>query len=143
MKVVFLTSFSTYQAGRVYNVADGFARNYLLPKGLVKLADEHTVKSVLDQQNQKKSLEAKQSAELVHELEKLNGGKISIPAKAAEGGKLYAAVSPEAIGQAIFAKFGFKLPGKLFKQLPSLKTKGQHEIVLQENGKSIKFILEL
>jgi large subunit ribosomal protein L9 len=82
------------QMGDVVRVKDGFARNYLLPKGKALRASEanrsrfETMKIDLEARN----LEQRGEAEKV--AERLNGQSFTVLRQAAEGGQLYGSVSP-------------------------------------------------
>src|SRR6202043_1955404 len=82
------------QMGDVVRVKDGFARNYLLPKGKALRANEanrsrfETMKIDLEARN----LEQRGEAEKV--AERLNGQSFTVLRQAAEGGQLYGSVSP-------------------------------------------------
>jgi large subunit ribosomal protein L9 len=82
------------QMGDVVRVKDGFARNYLLPKGKALRATEanrarfETMKIDLEARN----LEQRGEAEKV--AERLNGQSFTVLRQAAEGGQLYGSVSP-------------------------------------------------
>jgi large subunit ribosomal protein L9 len=82
------------QMGDVVRVKDGFARNYLLPKGKALRASEanrsrfETMKVDLEARN----LEQRGEAEKV--AERLNGQSFTVLRQAAEGGQLYGSVTP-------------------------------------------------
>jgi large subunit ribosomal protein L9 len=82
------------QMGEVVRVKDGFARNYLLPKGKALRANEanrsrfETMKIDLEARN----LEQRGEAEKV--AERLNGQSFTVLRQAAEGGQLYGSVTP-------------------------------------------------
>jgi large subunit ribosomal protein L9 len=82
------------QMGDVVRVKDGFARNFLLPKGKALRANEanrsrfDTMKVDLEARN----LEQRGEAEKV--AEKLNGQSFTVLRQAAEGGQLYGSVTP-------------------------------------------------
>jgi large subunit ribosomal protein L9 len=82
------------QMGDVVRVKDGFARNYLLPKGKALRASEanrsrfETMKIDLEARN----LEQRGEAEKI--AERLNGQSFTVLRQAAEGGQLYGSVSP-------------------------------------------------
>ncbi|MFA6587776.1 MAG: 50S ribosomal protein L9 [Patescibacteria group bacterium] len=141
MKVLFLTAIPPYKAGEIYNISDGYARNFLIPKGYVLPADDKTLSHVKELKaiNQKRISE--QSEKLKEALGKLNGLDIHIQAKITPAGKLYAKISPAEISKAIFENIGENLSKSLVDQLPYIKDSGQHEITLQENDKTIKFTL--
>jgi large subunit ribosomal protein L9 len=82
------------QMGDVVRVKDGFARNYLLPKGKALRASEanrarfETMKIDLEARNLQQRGEAEKVAE------RLNGQSFTVLRQAAEGGQLYGSVSP-------------------------------------------------
>jgi len=94
MKVVFLESVEgTALVGEVKDVKRGFARNYLLPRGLAAPA----VEPHLTRAQGRAKVEAKQQDELdrdaVAVAERLEGSRVSIMAKVGEQGKLYGSVT--------------------------------------------------
>jgi large subunit ribosomal protein L9 len=82
------------QMGDVVRVKDGFARNFLLPKGKALRANEanrsrfDTMKVDLEARNLEQRGEAQKVAE------KLNGQSFTVIRQAAEGGQLYGSVTP-------------------------------------------------
>jgi large subunit ribosomal protein L9 len=82
------------QMGDVVRVKDGFARNYLLPKGKALRASEanrarfETMKIDLEARNLQQRGEAEKVAE------RLNGQSFTVLRQAAEGGQLYGSVTP-------------------------------------------------
>jgi large subunit ribosomal protein L9 len=96
------------QMGDVVRVKDGFARNYLLPKGKALRATKEnktrfdTMKVELEAHNLERRGEAQQVAA------KLDGQSFTVLRQAAEGGQLYGSVSPRDIADLVSAK-GFTL----------------------------------
>jgi large subunit ribosomal protein L9 len=92
------------QMGDVVRVKDGFARNFLLPKGKALRASEanrsrfETMKIDLEARNLAHRSEAEKVAE------KLNGQSFIVVRQAAEGGQLYGSVSPRDLVALISAK---------------------------------------
>jgi large subunit ribosomal protein L9 len=82
------------QMGEVVRVKDGFARNFLLPKGKALRATQdnrarfETMKVDLEARNLQQRSEAEKVAE------KLNGQSVTAVRQAAEGGQLYGSVTP-------------------------------------------------
>src|SRR5258708_26058008 len=97
------------QMGEVVRVKDGFARNFLLPKGKALRATKdnrvkfESMKTHLETRN----LELKGEAEKV--AEKLNGQSFVVIRQAAETGHLYGSVSPRDL-VALLETRGFTLP---------------------------------
>ncbi|AIC96518.1 MULTISPECIES: 50S ribosomal protein L9 [Shouchella] len=102
MKVIFLKDVKGKgKKGETKNVAEGYARNYLLPN---QLAKEATSGNIKDLEAQKKSQDKKAQAELEDAQafkQKLEELTITIPAKAGEGGRLFGAVSTKQIAEAL------------------------------------------
>src|SRR4030066_1563391 len=87
--------------GDVVKVADGFGRNYLIPKRLAVWAGGGNLRA-LEHDRRVIGARAKKTRKTAEEL----GGKLSslfltIPAKAGEGGKLFGAVTSRDIAQAL------------------------------------------
>lgn len=98
MKVILLKEVKKLgHAGELKEVNDGYARNFLLPQGLVDVATRHSL-SVLEAQ--KKKIERNQNQEFRNKAKlakKLDGKVFQIIVKADANGTLYAGLSPKAI----------------------------------------------
>ncbi len=88
-------------AGDVKKVADGYARNFLLPRGMAVLATPGAVRQAETLRSAAGKLREKLNAELSGVAEKINGVKIYFPAKAGETGKLYGSITTAAITEAL------------------------------------------
>jgi len=115
------------QMGEVVRVKDGFARNFLLPRGkALRATDENrarfeTMKVELEARN----LELKSEAEKVSS--KLNGQSFTVLRQAAEGGQLYGSVSPRDIAVLATDK-GFALSRNQIALNTPIKTIGLHKV---------------
>ena len=97
MKVIFLQDVKgTAKKGDVKEVSDGYARNFLLGKGL---AVEATAKNMSDLAGKKSS-------------EQLKGKTVICKAKAGQGGKLFGAVTSATVADLIVEQFGVKVDKK-------------------------------
>jgi large subunit ribosomal protein L9 len=115
------------QMGEVVRVKDGFARNFLLPRGkALRATDENrtrfeTMKVELEARN----LELKSEADKVGS--KLDGQRFTVLRQAAEGGQLYGSVSPRDIA-ALASDKGFALSrGQIALNTP-IKMIGLHKV---------------
>ncbi|MEX1254901.1 MAG: 50S ribosomal protein L9 [Dehalococcoidia bacterium] len=107
MKVVFLKDVEgTAQVGDVKDVKNGFARNFLLPRGLAGPA----VEPYLQRAGARAVREAKQQAVLDQDAagiaELLEGARITIIAKVGEQGKLYGSVTSLHIAEEVAKLIG-------------------------------------
>ena len=119
------------EEGDVKNVANGYARNFLLPRNLAVPYNEATVlmfearKAEIEARKEQKR---KDSASLKDKLEALNV-EVAMPAGA--NGKLYGAVSAHVVAEAL-AKLGFEIERKRI-ELPgaAIKSVGTYKIIIK------------
>jgi large subunit ribosomal protein L9 len=115
------------QMGEVVRVKDGFARNFLLPRGKALRATQEnrtrfeTIKVELEARN----LEAKSEAQKV--ADKLDGQSFTVLRQAAEGGQLYGSVSPRDIA-ALASDKGFALSRSQIALNTPIKMIGRHKV---------------
>jgi large subunit ribosomal protein L9 len=115
------------QMGDVVRVKDGFARNFLLPKGKALRATKEnrsrfeTMKAQLEARN----LEQRGEAEKVGA--KLDGQSFTVLRQAAEGGQLYGSVSPRDIA-ALVIENGFNIERSQVTLNTPIKTIGMHKV---------------
>jgi large subunit ribosomal protein L9 len=115
------------QMGDVVRVKDGFARNYLLPKGKALRA---TTENRARFENMKVELEARnleQRSEAEKIAQKLDGQNFSILRQAAEGGQLYGSVSPRDLATLVSEK-GFAVSRAQIALNTPIKTIGLHKV---------------
>lgn len=109
MKVIFLQDVKGQgKKGQVKDLSEGYVRNFLLPKGLVKIASDGNLKT-LEVQNaseDKRKQKEKEDAEALSK--KLADMKIVVKAKAGEGGRLFGAITSKQIAEAL-AALGVKI----------------------------------
>lgn len=109
MKVIFIKDVKGQgKKGQVKEVSEGYAANFLLPRGLARSATEGNMK-VLENQNaaeeKRKQQEKDEAVALGKKLESLT---VELKAKAGEGGKLFGAITSKQIAEAL-AKQGHKI----------------------------------
>lgn len=115
--------------GQMVNVSDGYARNYLLPKGLAKEATKSNI-NVL--KGKKESLEYKiktETEEAKAIVEKFNDITVELTAKAGDNGKLFGSVTSKDVAEELTKQHHIKLDKKKFI-LPDggIKTLGVTEV---------------
>ncbi len=107
MKVIFIKNVpGAGKAGETKEVADGYARNFLLRRGLVKISSRNALLD-LEKQNKKKTKEMENELRDNQKIAgKIDGASVVIVGKVNEKGALYAAVKQEDIVRAIKNNFG-------------------------------------
>jgi large subunit ribosomal protein L9 len=129
MKVILLKDVKDIApADTVKDVSDGYARNYLIPKGLAAIADKGTLKS-LDMRLKKKSetLETER-AELKNIASKIDGAQISIQVDVGENGKLFGSVTHQDIAKKLFESLGIDVDKKKIILDEPIKTVGSFDV---------------
>lgn len=110
--------------GQMVNVSDGYARNYLLPRGLAELATKSNINVMKGKQE---SLEYKKKVELEEAnaiAEKMKEIKVVLKAKAGENGKLFGSVTSKDVAEALTSQHHIKLDKKKFVMPDGIKTLG-------------------
>ena len=92
--------------GDIVTVADGYARNYLIPQGLAVKASPGQVKQVDVIRRQALQRRERIEAQIAALTEKLDGVQLTFEAKASERGRLYGSITKESVVEALEAKVG-------------------------------------
>lgn len=85
--------------GDVVEVAEGYARNYLLPQGLAKPATEANLRAIAKEKTKRAEQRKLQAEKLKVVAEAVEGAEAVVAAKANELGVLFGSVGPEQIAQ--------------------------------------------
>ena len=110
--------------GQMIEVAEGYARNFLLPKNLAVLATADAMNTMKLQA--KADAEAKAAAQEL--AGKLKGCQVKIAAKGGAGGKLFGAVTAKEISEQLKAQHGMELDSKKLVLAEPIKTFGSFEV---------------
>lgn len=106
MKVLLLQDVrSQGKAGQIIDVSDGYARNFLFPKGLASPADAQTLNAVRiknEAEAHKKKVQRQRAMELVSEMSNLT---VKVYAKAGDNGRLFGSVTSKEIAAALKEQF--------------------------------------
>ncbi len=115
------------QMGDVVRVKDGFARNFLLPRGkaLRATAENRTRFETMKSELEARSLTLKTEASQV--AEKLDGKSFTVLRQASEAGQLFGSVSPRDL-VALIGDAGFRLNRSQIALNTPIKTIGQHKV---------------
>jgi large subunit ribosomal protein L9 len=131
MKVVLIKDLEGYGVfGDVISVKDGFARNYLIPRGIALPATEGNLKhvrSIISQKARKLQREKEKAQELAKKLE---GLVVEITRQVGEKGKLFGSVTPQDIAQVLKEK-GFDIDRKKVMLRNPIKDVGIYTVVLK------------
>lgn len=121
----------TGHAGEIVNVSDGYARNFLMPKGLAKEASEQNMNVAKQQQ---KAIEKRRMLELLSAEEaakKLKDLKVVVKAKCGENGRLFGSVTAKEIAEAITAQHGIEIDKKKMVLPEHIKELGEMKLQIK------------
>ncbi|MDO8614265.1 MAG: 50S ribosomal protein L9 [Dehalococcoidia bacterium] len=133
MKVVFLEEVEgTARAGDVKNVANGFARNYLLPRRLAAPATEHYIAIA-----QAKAGKEARRQERVDEdarkylLAKIDGASVRIEVRVGEQDKLFGSVTARDVAEALQEATKVELEHRQIDLKQPIRELGPHEVTVK------------
>ena len=124
------------KAGDVVKVADGYGRNFLIPRKIAVPADVRNLKNL---EHEKRSIEArvKKAQKNAESLSsKLSSVSLTITAKAGEEGKLFGAITSRDIAEAL-EKAGVAVDRKMVQLDDPIKHLGDYKVKVRTGGESV------
>ena len=109
-------------------VAEGYARNFLMPKGLAVLATADAVNTMNLQAKAKAKADAEAKAEAMAIAAKLKECQVKVAAKGGAGGKLFGAVTGKEISVALKEQFNMDIDSKKLVLSEPIKSFGGYEV---------------
>jgi large subunit ribosomal protein L9 len=142
MKVIFLKDVP--RVGKrhdVKEVNDGYAMNFLVPRGLAELA---TQRAVAELEKRKKTVEIERKVQedlLMRNLEEIKGKMVHIKAKADDKGHLFSKIHGREISQAMHAEHHAEISEEFIILEKPIKEIGEYEIPIAIKNKKSSFKL--
>lgn len=117
--------------GDLVEVADGYARNYLLPRGLAVRATEGALRQaqVVREARLEAETRAREEAEMIGQA--LAGARVVIAARAGDEGKLFGSVGTSDVAEAIRKFTGVELDRRAILLPDPIKDIGLHEVTVR------------
>lgn len=117
--------------GDVVEVADGYARNFLLPRKVAQLATKGVMKQVEQLRKTREVKEIKGLEDAQQMAAKLKSLQVRVQAKSGESGRLFGQVTPAAVAAAITKAGGPKIDRKRLQFAGAVKSLGSHTVHLR------------
>ena len=114
--------------GQMIEVAEGYARNFLMPKGLAVLATADAMNTMRLQEKAKAKADAEAKAAATEIAEKLKSLQVKVPSKGGEGGKLFGAVTAREIAAALKEQHGVDIDSKKLVLDEPIKSFGSYQV---------------
>lgn len=145
MQVILLKDIKTLgKAGEVRNVSDGYAVNFLVPQKLAVMATADKLaelKTKLAKMEKEKKDKLSQDQNLAVRLQ---GLKLEIKAKAAQGGKLFAGISEKDIAGELKHQRNIIVPEKSIKIQKHIKEIGEQAVTIDlAHGSSANIVIKI
>ena len=129
MKVIFNADVKgKAKKGEMKEVSDGYARNYLLPRGLAAEATADNINALKLKEKAKAALIAKEKAEAEENAKRLSAITVTIRAKAGGAGKLFGSVTSQEISDALREQHGINIEKNKIVQAEPIKTFGSYTV---------------
>ena len=132
MQVVFLQDVTNKaRAGEVRRVADGYARNYLIPKGLAAMATPETLKRV-EKIKAAAGVRRVQETQVFQELAQLlNNAQVTVAAPVTPTGQYYGAITSTRIATELSAAVGREIDRRLVEVMEPIREPGEYDVALR------------
>ncbi len=129
MKVIFTADVKGQgKKGELKEVSTGYARNYLMPRGLATEATADNLNAFKLKEKAKAAQIAKEKAQAEEYAKKLAGVQVTIRAKAGANGKLFGAVTSQEISDALREQFGMDVEKNKIVQPEPIKSYGSYTV---------------
>lgn len=119
------------EAGDIKRVADGYARNYLFPRGLAVLATPGAIKEAELHRAAAARREVKALTEAQALAQVLDGMTVTFQARAGEQDRLYGSITNVAIAEALSEKAGQEVDRRKIELEEPLKELGTHAVTIR------------
>ena len=114
--------------GELKEVSDGYARNYLLPRGLAVEATADNLNTMRLKDKARQAQIAREKAQAQDYAERLGGVIVRVTAKGGEGGRLFGSVTSKEISEALATQHGMNIEKNQIVQTEPIKQFGTFQV---------------
>jgi large subunit ribosomal protein L9 len=116
--------------GDIVEVSTGYARNYLLPQGLARVATQDNIRALAKEKAKRAEQRLQQRRRMEKAVEAVNGAEAVLAARANEQGVLFGSVTESMIAANLRAQ-SFEVADEIVKLPEHIKQLGTHEVTLR------------
>ncbi len=144
MKVILLQDVAKIGLrSEVVNVPDGYAMNKLIPQRLAEAATSANIKRIEAEAKKQAADKAGVMSNFEDVLEKLKDKTIEIVAEASDEGKLFEALKPKMIAEAVTAEVKLDLEADWIHTPSPVKNTGEHTVLLSAGDAQGEFTINI
>ncbi len=117
--------------GDLINVSDGYARNFLLPKGLAIEANKQALNDLEGKREAAafhKNVEEEKARNIAERMKEIT---VNLSAKAGAGGKLFGSITSKDVAEALKAQYKIDIDKRKFELKDGIKTLGTTEVLVR------------
>ncbi|MCJ7605606.1 MAG: 50S ribosomal protein L9 [Dehalococcoidales bacterium] len=132
MKVIFIEDVpKVARVGETKTVADGYARNYLLPHRLAVVADSQAAKAADKEMKRKMQQRELEAGEMSKLAKKIEGTEITLKAKVGDNEKLYGSITAADIAEGLSKVAGYDIDKKKIELAEPIRQVGSYDVVVR------------
>jgi large subunit ribosomal protein L9 len=117
--------------GDLLDVSDGYARNYLVPRGLALRATKGVVRQAEAMRRSREAREARERDAALAVADQLGGQRIAVRARAGAGGRLFGSVTAADLATAVQAQTGAEIDRRQLHLSEPLKALGPATVLVR------------
>lgn len=114
--------------GDVVSVADGYARNFLIPKGMAMLATKGALRQAELMQRARREREEREKQEAAGMVSRLAATSVYISARSGEGGRLFGSVTKSDVARGIEEQLGEAVDRHKILLEDPIRVLGTHQV---------------
>lgn len=117
--------------GDLVDVAEGYARNFLIPRNLAQPATAANMRSRATEVSQRLAKEQREEEEAKRLAERMQSEPVTIAAKSGESGRLFGSVTSQDIASAVKSKWKIDIDKRKIELDEPIKTMGHHQVLVK------------
>ena len=118
-------------AGNIYSVAGGYARNYLMPRGLAVIASKGALKQAEEIKEAALRRRARERANAEAQAQMIKGQRLLFSANAGENERLYGSVTSADVAEQLTAAVGFEVDRRKIQLDHALRDLGIYDVTVR------------
>ncbi len=131
MKVILLENIDNLgKKNEIKDVPAGFARNFLIPKGLVLIATQENIKKLEEEKNKEQEKSSKELEEMEKQASQLDGMEVVIEMKTGKEGQLFQSINKQKISERL-KELGFDINKNNIDLKTPIKELGEFSIKIK------------
>lgn len=132
MKVILLQEVKNLgREGDVKEVSDGYARNYLIPRGLAVEATSAKLKELRERSERRDRKLEREEEKAKNIKERIDGQVLLLKVKAGEGGRLFGTVTAKDISDALHKEFAVTVDKKRIEIPDPIRHLGEYQVKIR------------